>query len=260
MASAQRKNPVAPIPESSRKLRTDPDRLKAFAHRFNMMLAELGLPERGRARLIKERVGVSGTTAANWLRGESYPSFEELGRIGRFLGVDASRLLPGAAESAFSSGAVAMTGGAVSEPLSRLIQAEQVMVLTQFKTDNGMWDHTALPNSIWEQLLGRSLEGFVLLRMRGDSMGERIKDGTPLLVDTTETQIREDNAVYALLINDAVIVRRVRHALQGGYVIASDNPAIPTETIANLSSHRDGATASNEILVLGRVTLAIQKL
>jgi hypothetical protein len=32
----------------------------------------MGTPERRRARLIRERVGVSGTTANNWLRGDTY--------------------------------------------------------------------------------------------------------------------------------------------------------------------------------------------
>ena len=35
---------------------------------LNLMMGEMGLPERGRARLIRERVGVSGTTASNWLQ------------------------------------------------------------------------------------------------------------------------------------------------------------------------------------------------
>src|SRR6478672_1644654 len=92
MAPEKRKNMTAPQTlEPVRKARTDPERLKAFARQLNLMLGELGHPERGRAKVIKVRVGVSGTTAANWLRGDSYPSFEELGRIGR-LGVDPVRL------------------------------------------------------------------------------------------------------------------------------------------------------------------------
>src|SRR5262249_13588019 len=101
MAAAQRRPTPIPDPDVGKKPRNDPDRLRAFAQRLNVMLGELGLPERGRARLIKERVGVSGTTAANWLRGESYPSFEEFGRMSQ-LGVDLSRLLPDATEAARS--------------------------------------------------------------------------------------------------------------------------------------------------------------
>src|SRR5262245_16473983 len=99
MAAAQRRPMATPEPEAAKKPRNDPERLKVFAQRLNVMLGELGHPERGRARVIKERVGVSGTTAANWLRGDSYPSFEELGRMTQ-LGVDPSRLLPDTSEAA----------------------------------------------------------------------------------------------------------------------------------------------------------------
>jgi len=81
MAAAQRKHSVPVVASDAKRARNDPDRLKVFADRFNLMLNTIGLPERGRARALKERVGVSGTTASNWLRGESYPSFEEIARI-----------------------------------------------------------------------------------------------------------------------------------------------------------------------------------
>ena len=259
MAAEQRKPASIPEPDGTKKPRNDPERLQAFAQRLNIMLGELGLPERGRARLIKERVGVSGTTAANWLRGDSYPSFEELGRMSQ-LGVDPSRLLPDLTESARSRATETISSSALSKPLARLIDSGQVLPLTQLKTDDGAWDHTALPNSILTQILGCSLSGFVLLRMKGDSMGERINDGTPLLVDTNATQITEDNAVYALLLGDAAIVRRVQRRLQGGYVIACDNPAIAPETLSRIGSHHDDSVGTSDVLVLGRVALAIQKL
>src|SRR5665647_3906310 len=115
MAVAQRKHaPSADPVEEARKPRTDPRRLKAFAQRLNLMLGEKGLPARGRAKLIKERVGVSGTTAANWLRGQSYPSFEELARIGR-LGVDPARLFPDSAELARTSARVTVPTSTASK-------------------------------------------------------------------------------------------------------------------------------------------------
>ena len=261
MAAAQRKHALTGDPgELAKKPRNDPQRLKAFAQRLNVMLGELGLPERGRAKLIKERVGVSGTTAANWLRGESYPSFEELGRIGRNLGVDPVRLFPDTGEVARTNATPTLGSSAVSKRVARLIDSDQILLLRQLHTDDGEWDHTALPNSVWRQVLGRPLDGFVLLCMKGDSMAERIKDGTPLLVDTNVTQIVEDNAIYALLVGEAVLVRRVRRRLQGGYVIASDNASIAAETIDRLGSHHDDSVGTRDVLVLGRVALAIQKL
>ena len=95
--------------------------------------------------------------------------------------------------------------------------------------------------------------------MQGDSMGERIKSGTPLFIDTNVTQITEDNGIYALLLGEAVIVRRIQRRLQGGYLISSDNPAVAPETIERLGAHHDESARAGSVLVLGRVALAIQK-
>jgi phage repressor protein C with HTH and peptisase S24 domain len=96
--------------------------------------------------------------------------------------------------------------------------------------------------------------------MKGDAMGERIRDGTPLLVDTNTTQITDDNGVYALLLDDAMMVRRVQRRFQRGSVIACDNPAIASETVNRLGSHLDAGASEHEPLLLGRVVAAIQKL
>ena len=260
MAVAQRKRAApADAAAEARKPRTDPRRLKAFAQRLNVMLGELGLPERGRAKVIKERVGVSGTTAANWLRGESYPSFEELARIGR-LGLDPSRLFPDTAELARTGAKATLPSSGVSRHLARLIDSDQIVPLTHLHTDDGEWDHTAVPNGLWQQLFGHDLGGFVVLRMKGDAMAERIRDGAPLLLDTNMTQITDDNGIYALLLGEAVIVRRVQRRLQGGFVIACDNPSIASEIVDRLGSHREVSASAQDLLVLGRVAVAIQKL
>lgn len=261
MTATERKQALpADESEAGKRPRNDPERMKAFAGRLNVMLGELGLPPRGRARVIKERVGVSGTTAANWLRGETYPSFEELGRMGRQLGVDPSRLFDDSAELAKSGAKTTLIAAKQPARLARLIRDNQIAPLTQLKTENGEWDHTALPNSIWTQLLGRGLAGFVLLHMRGDAMVGRIPDGTPLLVDTSDTRIADDNGVYALLLGDRVMVRRVQRRLQGDFLIACDNPSIATETMDRLGSYREDAARETDVLVLGRVALAMQKL
>lgn len=259
MAEAQRKSPKAEIvAEEPKKLRADPRRLKAFSDRLNLMMGELGLPPRGRARVITDRVGVSTTTAANWLRGRSFPSYEELGRIGR-LGVDPVRLMPDKTDVLPAKTDTKSSSATGSKRLARLIESKQLIAITQLHTEDGEWDHTALPNSLWQQLLGRDLSGFVLLCLKGDS-GERFRDGTPLFIDTKITQITDDNGIYALLLGESVIVRRVQRRLQGGFLISSDNPGVAPETIERLGAHTDESTKGGSVLVLGRVALAIQKL
>ena len=260
MVAAQRKSAVsAATLEPSRKQRTDPSRLKAFAQRLNVMLGEVGLPERGRAKLIKDRVGVSGTTAANWLRGESYPSFEELGRIGR-LGVDPIRLFSDADDVVHTDATVARTTPGMSKRLEQLVQSNQVRPLPQVPSRLAGPGHPGHVAGFWQQVLGRDLTGFALIYMKGDAMEARIADGTPLIVDTNKTQITEDNAIYALLLGDSVIVRRVQRRLQGGFLIICDNPSVASETIDRLPAHNDDSTKARDVLVLGRISLALQKL
>ncbi len=260
MAAAQRKHSTSPpAPDAGKKSRNDPERLKAFARRLNIMLNELSLPERARARHIRERVGVSGTTAANWLKGEGYPSFEELERMAR-LGVDPHRFLPDSADLARTNATTTIPLATVTERLAQLIESKQFVPLSQLQTDDHEWDHTALPNRIWRQALGNDLTGFVVYCMKGDAMADRIRDGTPLLIDTGSTQIIDDNAIYALLVGGGVIVRRVQRRLQGGYAIVCDNPAIASENIDRLRTHHDSSAKKNDVVLLGRVVLAMQRL
>ena len=184
---------------------------------------------------------------------------KSLARLGR-IGVDAARLFPDTAELGRAGATPTLPPTAISKRLARLIDSDQVIVPSRLHTEDGEWDHTALPNSLLEQLLGRPLTGVVIVRMKGDSMGERIRDGTPLLVDTRATQISDDNGIYVLLAGDAVLVRRVQRRLQGTYLVTADNPAIASETLDRLGSHEDDAAGARDVVVLGRVALAIQKL
>ena len=260
MAAAQRKPAhSSPTSDVGKKPRNDPERLKAFARRLNIMLNELGLPERARARHIRERVGVSGTTAANWLKGEGYPSFEELERMSR-LGVDPHRFLPDSADLARTNATTTIRLATVSERLRQLIESEQFVPLSRLQTHDHEWDHTALPNHIWRQALGSELTGFVVYCMKGDAMADRIQDGTPLLIDTASAQLISDNAIYALFAGGGVMVRRVQRRLQGGYAILCDNPAVASESIDRLRTHDDSTAKKNDVVVLGRVVLAMQRL
>jgi transcriptional regulator with XRE-family HTH domain len=255
--SVSKPHVIAPV-EDIRKSRTDPERLKAFARRLNLMLGEIGLPERGRGRAIQERVGVSGTTASNWLRGQSYPSFEELSRMRR-LGLDPRRLFPDATDRAAPAERPPETQTPAPALLDRLIAAGQLLPLPQIVDETAGWDHTALPNTVWGSPPRTSApEGWMVVVMRGDAMGDRLRDGTPLIVDTRATTISDDNGLYVLVAGDTLLVRRVQRRLQGGYLVACDNPAIPSETVSHLRAHAN-ETSADEAVILGRVVAAVQR-
>lgn len=84
----------------------------------------------------------------------------------------------------------------------------------------------------------------VLISALGDSMTPTIRDGDLLLIDLSIDRVR-DNAIYALRIGDALVVKRVQRRLDGGMRIISDNAVYPADEV----SSRDVA----ELQIVGRV-------
>jgi phage repressor protein C with HTH and peptisase S24 domain len=86
----------------------------------------------------------------------------------------------------------------------------------------------------------------VLVRVQGDSMAPGIPDGALALVHCGERQI-EGPGVYAFNRGEASYVKRITPVSRKPlvWVISSDNPAFPPETVSG--------TALNEIRPVGRV-------
>jgi phage repressor protein C with HTH and peptisase S24 domain len=83
-----------------------------------------------------------------------------------------------------------------------------------------------------------------LITALGDSMTPTIRDGDLLLLDLSVDRVR-DNAIYALRIGDALVVKRVQRRLDGGMRIISDNQVYPPDEV----SSRD----ATELQIVGRV-------
>jgi len=81
----------------------------------------------------------------------------------------------------------------------------------------------------------------------GDSMAERIMDGDTLVVDVSQTLIK-DGHVYAFCMSDEWFVKRIFKQSSGGLILSSDNP--------NKKLHPDREVAPDEvnnIIIFGRV-------
>lgn len=77
--------------------------------------------------------------------------------------------------------------------------------------------------------LGRtSAAGLSVLEATGDSMEPLIHDGDLVLVDETDTRIRD--GVFAFLLDDEARVKRFRRTMSG-VSISSDNPTYPEERL-----------------------------
>ncbi len=66
-------------------------------------------------------------------------------------------------------------------------------------------------------------------RVEGDSMLPTLGNGDPILVDTQDSAERLRDGIYALRVDDTLIVKRLsRSPVSGGISIKSDNPAYPS--------------------------------
>ena len=71
------------------------DHKQQFAARLNEAMAEKGLPERGRAKLLADKFSVSPKAAGKWIKGEAFPEMEKLIDISRFVEKEVEWLLTG---------------------------------------------------------------------------------------------------------------------------------------------------------------------
>jgi len=65
---------------------------------------------------------------------------------------------------------------------------------------------------------------------KGDSMEPTIRDGDVLLVDTSIDRVR-DNALYIIVFEGLVFVKRIHIKLSGAVLLISDNDRYPAEEI-----------------------------
>lgn len=75
-----------------------------------------------------------------------------------------------------------------------------------------------------------------VLTAKGDSMEPTIRDGDVLIVDTSITSVR-DNAIYIIVYNGNVLVKRVNLKVNGSLVLISDNDRHPPEEIPKSEVH-----------------------
>lgn len=78
-----------------------PDPRKGFSERLNQALTAIGIPERGRAERIRERLPgtISPIAIRKWLVGEGYPDMERLAMMAKMARVSIDWLITGTTSS-----------------------------------------------------------------------------------------------------------------------------------------------------------------
>lgn len=113
-----------------------------------------------------------------------------------------------------------------------LVHSEQIVDYLAFKAD---WVRNTL---------GVTQKDLALISVKGDSMEPVLSNEDLILVDMRKNRV-EDNAIYVLQLNGALLVKRIQHKLDGSLHVMSDNPRYQAEVVS--SEH------ASDLNVLGRV-------
>lgn len=81
-------------------------------------------------------------------------------------------------------------------------------------------------------LTSAPVESLFVARGDGDSMMPTLINDDMVLIDQTQRDIRQSDRIWALQIEDAGLIKRVRVVPGGGYELLSDNPMIPPQPVA----------------------------
>lgn len=102
----------------------------------------------------------------------------------------------------------------------------------------------------WLGDIGVQTSAAVILAAQGDSMEPTIRNGSPMLIDTSKKEVRH-GFIYVFDVDGDLMVKRVARLPDGSFDLISDNRNYP---VRNLS--RDTVTS---LTVIGRVYAALSK-
>lgn len=97
------------------------------------------------------------------------------------------------------------------------------------------------------RLTSANPELLFVARGDGDSMQPTILNDDAVLIDTSQNRIGQSDRIWALRIEDAGLIKRVRIVPKVGYELISDNPLIPPQTVA-----REDVAIVGRVIWIGR--------
>ncbi|ELY1988958.1 prophage transcriptional regulator [Vibrio harveyi] len=184
---------------------------------FSNRLKELKGETSGRK--FAEKCGISHAVMGKYLNGTSSPTLDSLIKISQATNVNID-WLSGAGNVSFEN---AHFLGASDFETIPLYSAEASAGCGSFQHDDSIiGEHLILVEDL--KRLGIKKEDACAIKARGDSMSPTLMDGDLLVVDTQE-HVGVYDGVYAISIDNQLLVKRLRYDIASqGYHIISDNP------------------------------------
>lgn len=194
---------------------------------FARRLSEAIAPEKVTA--FAARAGVPQPTVSKYLRaaGGFGPRLDIVARMASAAGTSIDWLV-------YARG----DGSSVNEDLVKIPRFDATLAAGAGSWNEGRrkLDEIPFTRSFLLKRLGRSsTAGLSVLEAAGDSMEPLIHDGDLILIDETDTRIRD--GVFAFLLDDEARVKRFRRTMTG-VTISSDNSTYPEERLEGEDMNR----------------------
>lgn len=202
--------------------------------RLSLLRQHLGLSQKAMAAEL-------GIDEKTWQRGElgkTEPGAETLRRLAD-MGFDANWILTGAGSMRRGEAHAPAPGFRESEAAFQHAspQASGFVAIRRYGFENasagnaaGFLSELLLPLDWITRILRTTPEALSFVEANGDGMSPAIAEGDMLLLDRAEPRFR-GAGVYALLVDDALIIKRIGVKLDGTLVVSSDNPAYRPEEL-----------------------------
>lgn len=184
---------------------------------------------KGKMSEIARNCGISESTLRSYRK--SMPAADMLVKLADGLGVDLKWLATG--EGSPTPGESVETGDSVLVPLLDVRASAGAGAHSDSETATKMM---AFPREFLRSA-GVNPYNARILTVSGDSMEPTLSSGDLLLVDVSVKRIRNE-ALYVLVRDDDVYVKRAQKRLQGSILIKSDNERYPPEEFSEADADR----------------------
>lgn len=221
------------------------DQLRTFKARVSFVAAKMGGPA-----ALAAATGLSRAVIGKYLAGKSEPSRERLVALAQAGGVSLEWLATGLVRPL-----AAPLGEGERPPLAPglidvpVYDARASVGPGDFTDQDRVIDHIALGESWIRDTLRADPRRLMAVMAAGDSMSPTIESGDYLLVENVVGR-PSDGAVYIVVRSGAVIVKRVRTAGIGAFLLQGDNPRAPDERV--------GPDDTEETRIVGRVRAVLR--